>query len=68
MPLIRFATSTPAQCAQILWWRMWTSEKPWLTGAHQTNQRGEEITHNPFVTEEVRKAVWDHALKMTGPA
>ncbi|KAG8771375.1 hypothetical protein FRC15_003486 [Serendipita sp. 397] len=68
LPLFRFALMTPAECAQIMWWRMWTSASPWSTGAHQINHRGEEITHNPHVTEEVRKAVWEHALKTTGPS
>ncbi|KAG9032745.1 hypothetical protein FS842_004051 [Serendipita sp. 407] len=52
-PLFRFALMNPDECAQIMWWRMWTSASPWSTGAHQINHRGEEITHNPHVTEEV---------------
>ncbi|KAG8822255.1 hypothetical protein FRC18_011068 [Serendipita sp. 400] len=67
-PLLRFMLMEPDECAQIMWWRMWASTSPWSTGAHQINQRGDEVTHNPHVTEEVRKAVWEHALKMTGPS
>ncbi|KAG8832720.1 hypothetical protein FRC20_007849 [Serendipita sp. 405] len=67
-PLLRFMLMEPDECAQIMWWRMWASASPWSTGAHQINQRGDEVTHNPHVTEEVRKAVWEHALKMTGPS
>ncbi|KAG8802402.1 hypothetical protein FRC17_006419 [Serendipita sp. 399] len=66
--IFRFANLTPAECAQMLWWRMWTPEEPWRTGAHQINQRGDEIEHNPHVTKEVRNAVWEHALEMTRPA
>ncbi|CCA75127.1 hypothetical protein PIIN_09111 [Serendipita indica DSM 11827] len=42
-------------------------EAPWTTGGHQINQRGEEIPHNRYVTEDVTKAIWEHTLKITGP-
>ncbi|KAG8807341.1 hypothetical protein FRC17_004508 [Serendipita sp. 399] len=68
LPLFRFAIMTPAECAQIMWWRIWTSDPAWSTGAHQIGLRGLEVPHNPHVSEEVRKAIWEHALKMTGPS
>ncbi|KAG9028124.1 hypothetical protein FS842_004809 [Serendipita sp. 407] len=66
VPLFRFTLMTPAECAQMMWWRLWTSDAHWSTGAHQINHRGEEIPHNPHVTDELRESLWQHAVKMTG--
>ena len=45
---------------------MWSPEEKWKTGAHQLDHHGEELKRNPHVTPEVKKAVWDHAIEMTG--
>ncbi|KAG8795195.1 hypothetical protein FRC17_008174 [Serendipita sp. 399] len=66
LPLFRFATLTPAECAQMMWWRIWTSDAPWSLGAHQINHRGVEL-RNPYLNEDVKQAVWEHAVKVTGP-
>ncbi|PVG01538.1 NAD(P)-binding protein [Serendipita vermifera] len=65
MPLMGWSLFTPAEAANMMWWRVWDSDAQWRTGAHQVDQRGEEIT-NPYVTPEVRKAVWKHADEITG--
>lgn len=65
LPLFSAFTVTPEQCAQVMWWRMWSQESQWKTGAHQLSRHGEELTHNTFVTPEVKKAVWEHAVQMT---
>ncbi|KIM20959.1 hypothetical protein M408DRAFT_333742 [Serendipita vermifera MAFF 305830] len=57
LPFLGPFSVTPQQCAQVLWWRMWT---------HQISRYGEEFPHNRHVTPEVKKAVWEHAIKMTG--
>jgi len=50
-----------------MWWRMWRSDPQWKSGAHQLSHHGEELKHKPeHVTPEVRKAVWDHAIEITG--
>lgn len=67
VPLLRPFSVTPKNCAQIMWWRMWSPEKEWKMGAHQIGHHGNELQHNPFVTPEVQKAVWDHAVYMTSP-
>ena len=67
VPLIRPFSVTPEQCAQVMWWRLWNPQGEWKTGAHQLSHHGEELEHNRFVTPEVRKAVWEHAVHMTGP-
>ncbi|KIM20953.1 hypothetical protein M408DRAFT_81264 [Serendipita vermifera MAFF 305830] len=66
VPLVRPLLVTPEHCAQIMWWRLWSPEEQWKTGAHQVNNHGEEVPHNRFVTPEVRTAVWEHAIQMTG--
>ncbi|PVG01541.1 NAD(P)-binding protein [Serendipita vermifera] len=59
LPLLGFMTSSPEQCAQIMWWRLWSSESQWKTGAHQINQQGTELAPNPHV-------IWNHAIEVTG--
>lgn len=66
VPLMRPLLVTPEQCAQIMWWRVWSPEDEWKVGAHQINHHGEEIPHNKSVTPEVRTAVWEHAVLVTG--
>jgi len=44
---------------------MWSPEDKWKSGAHQLSHHGEELQRNPYVTPEVKKAVWDHAIEMT---
>ncbi|KIM28298.1 hypothetical protein M408DRAFT_41713, partial [Serendipita vermifera MAFF 305830] len=65
LPLFSPITITADQCAQVMWWRMWSQESQWKTGAHQLSHHGEELPHSKFVTPEVKKAVWEHAIKMT---
>ena len=64
-PLISGLTVTPEQCAQIMWWRMWDPESKWKTGGHQLDNHGAALGPNQYVTPEVRKAVWDHAVGIT---
>ncbi|PVG01536.1 hypothetical protein CPB86DRAFT_794903 [Serendipita vermifera] len=66
-PLLKPLTVTPAQCAEIMWWRLWSSEEHWKTGSHEIDNKGSELTPNRNVTEEVRKAIWDHAISITDP-
>lgn len=66
-PLLRPLTVTPAQCAEIMWWRLWSSEEHWKTGSHEIDNKGSELTPNRNVTEEARKAIWDHAVSITDP-
>lgn len=65
MPLFKWATESPAECAEVMWWRVWGNDPAWKTGAHQINHRGEAVTPNKFVTPEGKKAIWDHAVKIT---
>ncbi|PVG01540.1 NAD(P)-binding protein [Serendipita vermifera] len=67
LPLLGFMSMSPEQCAQVMWWRLWSSDGQWKKGAHQVNQQGAEIKLNPHVTPEVRKAIWNHAVEITGP-
>ncbi|PVG01539.1 NAD(P)-binding protein [Serendipita vermifera] len=64
--MFRFMISTPEQCAQIMWWRLWSSDAQWKKGAHETNQQGAEIGPNQYVTPEGKKAIWNHAVEITG--
>lgn len=66
LPFLGPFSVTPQQCAQVLWWRMWSQESQCKSGAHQISRYGEELSHNRHVTPEVKKAVWEHAIKMTG--
>ena len=66
IPLLRSFMITAEQCAQIMWWRMWSPDSQWKTGAHRLDNYGEELGPSSFVTPEVKKAVWEHAIEMTG--
>ncbi|CAG8565790.1 1903_t:CDS:2, partial [Acaulospora colombiana] len=66
-PLLKPWTVTPAQCAEIMWWRLWSSEAQWKTGAHEIDNKGTGLTPNQHVTEESKKAIWDHAISTTDP-
>jgi hypothetical protein len=48
-----------------MWWRVWSTESLWTTGAHQINHRGQEIPAKKYVDEEGKEKIWEHALKVT---
>lgn len=62
--MISFTIVSPAEAAQLMWWRMLDEDPKWKTGAHQVSHRGEELS-NPFVTEGVPEAVWTHSEMVT---
>ncbi|KIM20954.1 hypothetical protein M408DRAFT_81264 [Serendipita vermifera MAFF 305830] len=66
VPILRPLMISAEDCSQIMWRRMWSPEGIWKSGAHQLDHHGEEVEHNRFVTPEVKKAVWEHAIQMTG--
>jgi hypothetical protein len=53
------------QLLQIMWWRAWSGEADWKTGSHRINQRGEELPLENNVSEDGKKEIWEHAVKMT---
>jgi len=65
LPLLRPFLISAEGCAQVMWWRMLSPDSKWRTGAHQLDHHGEELEQNKYVTSEVQKAVWDHAIAMT---
>jgi hypothetical protein len=50
---------------QVMWWRVWSSDSKWKTGAHEIDNRGNSLAPNKFVTLEGKKAIWEHAVKLT---
>lgn len=50
---------------QVMWWRVWGNDPNWKTGAHEIDHHGNSIGSNKFVTPEAKKAIWEHALKIT---
>ncbi len=67
IPLFRFITVTPAECAEFMWDKMWTSDKKYQSGAHELDRHAEPHEKSHFVDDEVREKVWEHAVSMTGP-
>jgi hypothetical protein len=52
---------------QILWSRIWTTDANKKTGSFQVNNFGQDLTQrNQYVTPELKTAIWNHAVEITG--